>query len=126
MAVSNTFKFVDWLTMESLRILKNKLHVAQFMNTSCNKEYTKTFAVGETVRVKLPQRYTIRDGLTYSPQALNRLNTTVKVDQVFGIDFEWDSVERALKMERRDFVKREYIDPAMAQIASEIDSRAAL
>ncbi|KKM63480.1 hypothetical protein LCGC14_1511050 [marine sediment metagenome] len=125
--MANTFKFVDWLTMESLRILVNKLETAQFFNTDYNKEFKREFAVGETVRVKLPQRFLIRDGLGYSPQAIRRLNTTVVMDQIFGVDFEWDSVEKALKMERGDEdIRREYIDPAMAQIANEIDSRAAL
>jgi hypothetical protein len=123
----NTFLFVDWLTMESLRILVNKLQIAQFFNTDYNKEFSKEFAVGETVRVKLPQRFTVRTGLGYTPQAINRLNTTVTVDQIFGIDFEWDSVEKALKAERgEEAIRREYIDPAMSQLANEIDSRASL
>lgn len=122
--MANSFLTTDWLTMESLRILKNKLQVAQFANTDYNKEFTREFAVGDTVRVKLPQRFLIRDGLGYQPQAINRLNTTVTCDQIFGVDFEWDSAEQALKMERgAEAVKREYIAPAMAQIAQEIDSR---
>lgn len=113
--------------MESLRILVNKCVNVQFANTDYNKEYTREFAVGETVRVKLPQRYQIRNGLQYNPQALNRQFTTVSCDQIFGIDFDWDSVEKALKMERgEEAIRREYIEPAMAQIANEIDSRFAL
>lgn len=124
--MSQVFQYVDWITMESLRILVNKLTVAEFFNTDYNKEFTREFAVGETVRVKNPQRFTIREGLGYSPQSINRNYTTVTVDQIFGIDFEWDSVEQALKLERgMDAIKREYIEPAMAQIAQEIDSRAA-
>lgn len=123
----NLFQVVDWLTMESLRTLLNQLVVAETFNTDYNKEFDREFAVGETVRVKLPQRFTIRDGLGYTPQALNRIYTTVSCDQIFGIDFEWDSAEKALRMERgQEIIKREYIDPAMAQIAQEIDSRAAL
>jgi len=124
---TNQFLYSDWLSMEGLRLLKNKLQVAQFFNTDYNKEFTKEFAVGETVRIKFPQRFTIRDGIGYVPQAINRLNTTVTVDQIFGVDFEWDSVEQALKLERgQDAIKREYLEPAMAQIAQEIDSRCAL
>jgi hypothetical protein len=124
---ANQFVFADWVTMESLRILLNQLEVAQFMNTDYNKEFTREFAVGETVRVKNPQRFIIRDGLGYQEQAIARNFTTVTVDQIFGIDFQWDSVEEALKMERgSDAWRREYIEPAMAQIANEIDTRAAL
>jgi len=113
--------------MESLRILVNELRVAEQFNTDYNQEFTKEFAVGETVRVKNPQRFLIRDGLSYSPQPINRNYTTVTVDQIFGVDFEWDSVDAALKQERgEEAIRREYLKPAMAQIAQEIDSRAAL
>jgi len=122
--MANLFKFADWITLESLRILKNKLVMPQFMNTEYGAEYTKNYAIGETLRVKLPQRFTVRDGLGYSPQAINRINTTITVDQIFGVDFEWDSAEKALEMERgEDAVRREYIEPIMAQLAQEIDTR---
>jgi hypothetical protein len=125
--MANQFVFADWVTMESLRILLNQLEIAQFMNTDYNKEFTKEFAVGETVRVKNPQRFVIRDGLGYQEQAIARNYTTITCDQIFGVDFQWDSVEEALKMERgSDAWRREYIEPAMAQIANEIDTRAAL
>jgi hypothetical protein len=125
--MANQFQYTDWLTMEGLRILKNKLQVAPFFNTDYNKEFTKEFAVGESVRVPLPQRFLIRNGLGYSPQPINRIYTTVNCDQILGVDFEWDSAEAALKMERgMEMIKKNYLDPAMAQIAQEIDSRAAL
>lgn len=112
--------------MEGLRTLVNKLAVSQYFNTDYNKEFTKEFAVGETVRVKLPQRFNVTSGLGYQPQGINRLYTTVTCDQIFGIHFEWDSVEAALKLERgREAVKTELLDPAMEQLAQEIDSRAA-
>jgi len=110
--------------MESLRMLINKSQVAPFFNTDYNKEFTKAFAVGETVRVKMPQRFLIRNGLGYSPQPISRNYTTVACDQIFGVDFEWDSAEAALKQERgEEAIKREYIEPAMNQIANELDSR---
>jgi len=113
--------------MESLRLLTNKLQVAQFFNTSYNKEFTKDFPVGTTVRIPYPQRFTIRDGLGYQPQPINATHTTVVCDQIFGVDFEWDSAEAALKLVRgREKISEMLLDPAMAQIAQEIDSRSAL
>ena len=122
--MSNQFVFADWVTMESLRILTNKLVMPQFFNTSYSREFTKEYPIGETLRVKLPQRFTVRDGLGYSPQAINRINTTITCNQIFGVDFEWDSAEKALNMERgEDQVRSQYIEPIMAQLAQEIDSR---
>lgn len=123
----NTLLFVDWLVMEGLRILVNKLAVAKYMNTDYNKEYKQEFAVGSTVRVPLPFKFLIRDGAGYQPQALTEQFTTVTVDQMFGIDFEWDSVDQALKMPEGDgkaYVINKILNPCMAKLAQEIDSRA--
>lgn len=120
----NTFQFVDWVAAESLRMLLNKLVCAQFASHEYEKEYEREFAVGETVRVKLPQRWLVTDGLAFQPQPINRIYTTVTVNQPFGIHFQVDSVERALKMERgREWFKKEYIDKLMAKLANEIDRR---
>jgi P22 coat protein - gene protein 5 len=125
--VANSYIFPDWVAPEALRLLLNKLEVAQFFNTDYNKEFDREFPIGEVVRVKLPQRFLIRDGLGYTPQPINRINTTVTCNQIFGVDFEWDSFEAALMMERsKSEISRQYLEPAMAQIAQEIDTRAAL
>lgn len=124
--MANVFQFVDWLSMEGLRLLLNKLEVSQGFNTDYNSEFTKDFAVGETVRVPLPQQWTVRTGLGYNPQAVNRIYTTVTCDQIFGVDFEWDSAQAALEVERgQERIKKEYLEPAMDQIKQEIDSRCA-
>jgi hypothetical protein len=123
---ANQFQVVDWLSAEALRGLVNNLAIASHFNTDYNKEYTKSFAVGETVRVPLPQQFVVTTGLGYKPQGLNRIFTTVTVDQIFGIHFEYDSIEEALKLERgREAFKKNYLDKAMAQLAQEIDSRCA-
>ena len=122
--MDNSFQFVDWVAAESLRMLLNKLVCAQFASHEYEKEYERDFAVGETVRVKLPQRWLVTDGLAFQPQPINRIYTTINVNQIFGVHFQVDSVERALKMERgREWFKKEYIDKLMAKLANEIDRR---
>lgn len=108
-------------------MLLNNLVCAQFATHKYEKEFEREYAVGETVRVKLPQRWLVTDGLAFQPQPINRIYTTVACNQIFGIHFQVDSVERALKMERgREWFKEEYIDKLMAQLANEIDRRFAL
>jgi hypothetical protein len=123
----NSYEVVDWLMQESLDLLVNKIAIGPTLfNTEVQREFEHDFAPGETVRVKYPQEYLIRDGLLYSEQPINRRHTTVSCNQIFGIDFGWDSFEQALKMERGDdVIRREYLDPAMSQLAQEIESRCA-
>ena len=124
--MANTFLYTDWLAMEALRHLTNKLEVSQFFNTSYNSEFKKEFPVGETVRIPYPWRPTVRTGLGYNPQSIEQIATTVTVDQIFGIDFEWDSAEKALEMERgQERISDTYIKPSMNKLAQEIDDRCA-
>src|SRR5215472_16821217 len=108
----NTFAFPLWVSMEPLRILLNSLEVARAFNTEWTKEFEQEFPIGSVTQVKIPQRFVIRDGLGYTPQALNRLTTTINCNQIIGVDFEWDSFEKALNMERSDAeIRRQYLEP---------------
>lgn len=112
--------------MEVLRNLMNTNKVASVFNSDWEKDYEKTFAVGATIQVKFPQQFTIRHGLGYNPQGINRISTTISLDQPFGIDFQWDDYEAAVKAERSDEeIKQEYLEPAGVQLSQEIDSLAA-
>lgn len=123
----NTQEYTDWLTMESLDLLTNSMEISDAFNTDYNKEFTKEFAVGDTVRIPFPWRPQIRNGLGYAAQNIDRIHTTVTVNQIFGVDFEWDSAEEALKLTRgREKIQKEILGPAMSQMKQEIESRCAL
>src|SRR4051812_12910285 len=124
---ANSFQWTDAVAMECLDLILNKLSIAGNFNTDFDKEFEKEYAVNDSVRIKKPQRWNIRNGLGYTPDPVNRVFTTVDLNQPFGLDFEIDSVEKALRMERSMAeVSKQYLAPAMAQISQEIDSRAAL
>lgn len=123
----NTFEMVDWLMQDTLDLLVNKLSIGSHFNTDVQKEFERDFAPGETVRVPFPQEFLIRNGLGYTPQPINRRSTTVTCNEIFGIDFDYDSFEKALKMERsEEQLRKNYSEPAAAQMFQEIESRCAL
>jgi hypothetical protein len=125
--VANLFLNTSWISLEVLRNLINSLTVADYFNTDWEKDFEKEFPVGSQIQVKFPQQFTIRDGLGYDPQGIDRISTTVNLDQPFGIDFQWDDYENAVKAERsEEEIKEQYLEPAAAQLAQEVDSRAAL
>lgn len=125
--MANQFLDTNWVSMEILRFLENALEVASVFNTEWESEFGKNFPVGSSVQVKLPQRWLVTNGLGYQPQGIARLATTINLDQVFGIHFEWDSYERLVKMERsKEELEENYLHPAARQLAQEVDSRAAL
>lgn len=122
---SNNWLTVDWLAMTSLDDLVNKLSTVHYMDTSYSKEFKLKYPVSDTVRIPYPDGGRIRNGLVYNPDPIDRRYTTVAMQDPFGIDYELDSVERALKSPRgRENFEKNIISPKMALLAQEIDSRA--
>jgi hypothetical protein len=112
--------------MDILRLLVNKLEVAEYFNRSWEGDFEKEFAPGSAITVKFPQRFFTSDGMGYAPQGINRISTTIPLDQWIQIAFEWDDYERAVKLERSEEELREnYMDPAGAAFAQEFDNRCA-
>lgn len=123
---ANNFVNTNWVSMEILRLLVNKLVCSEYFNRNWEKDFNKEFAPGSTIQIKFPQRFTVVDGMGYAPQGINRIATTVSLDQWIQVPFEWDDYERAVKLERSEEELREnYWAPAGAAIAQEIDSRCA-
>lgn len=124
--MANQFIFVDWLAMEALRVLTNDLVVAKYFNTDYIPDYNKEFAVGQTIRVPLPQRWIVTEGLAYNEQGINTQYTTCTINTPKGIHFQWNSFDEALKLQRGDDrIKRDFVDAPMAAIKQKIDSDAA-
>lgn len=125
--MANQFLNTQWVSMEILRLLLNKLTVAEYFNRSWEKDFKKEFAPGSQITVKFPQRFTVTEGMGYAPQAINRHSTTVSLDTWIQASFEWDDYEAAVKLERSESELREnYLDPCAAAIQQAIDSKAAL
>lgn len=126
LAAGNTFEVADWICLEGLDILTNAMEVASKFSTDYEVDFEREYPVGDTVRVPLKTRGVIRNGLAYSGAPIVRKHTTVTVSEVFGMDFDIDSVERALRVGRsKEWVSEEIIAPYMVQIAQEWDQRAA-
>lgn len=122
--VPGSFVFTDWAGTECLRLLVNMLEMAGHANFSFQSQFKQSFAVGDTVRVKFPQEFIITDGFEYDPQAINRQNTTVTIDQPMQCAFEWDSIEEALRLERsKKEISEQYFKPGMEQFASDYEMR---
>lgn len=122
----NNFLNTNWVSMDILRLLLNKLEVAEYFNRSWQGDFEEEFAPGANITVKFPQRFFTSDGMGYQPQGINRLSTTVSLDQWIQVAFEWDDYERAVKLERSEEELREnYLDPAGAALAQEFDNRCA-
>lgn len=108
----------------TLMHLGGALNVCRNMSKEVTKEYGKPKEAkpGAVVYVRKPQRFTVSSGLGYSPQPISDTQTPVKVSQVSGVHFEWDSVERTLSLREASEL---YAKPAGIALASTINAAAA-
>lgn len=112
-----------------VELAKNKLLIARGFRTRSSKfdtDFNEGPPGGNSITVKKPHRSTIREGWNWVGQNVARQSTTITADQVFGADLNLDPDEQALYAERSwpEF-RRNVIEPISAQIATEVDLRAA-
>jgi hypothetical protein len=124
--MSNNFAVTNWVSMKILWFLKNSLEVASMFNSGWEAEFKKSFPVGSQAQIKLPQSWLVTTGLAYQEQGIQRLLTTVNLDQIKNVHFGYDSYEKLIKMERTEKELDEaYFKPAGLQLAQQVDSDAA-
>lgn len=112
--------------MELLRLLTNSMEIGEMFNTGWNDDFKKDFPVGDTVTIEKPQRFLGRVGMAYTAEGLGRQTTTLSFIEPFGVDFQWDSYERMLKMDRGEArVRKNILEPAGKQITQDLESRCA-
>src|SRR2546430_11590696 len=124
MPSQSSFNKASWVAMKGLSLLKNSLAVGPYFSTEYSGEYAQKYAIGKTLSVPLSQRYVVqRNDMTYNPQAFDRPLTTITVDQTATVPVEWESIEKALDMERgEERVEKLYLQPAVAYIRQAIET----
>lgn len=95
--------------------------------SNMTKQYTPEFAkanakVGDSISVLKPQRFQATTGLLYQPQSLSNIKTNITVNDVTGVHFEWDSIEKTLSIQD---AQERYAKPAAIALAHNVNQRAA-
>lgn len=119
--MSNAPLTADIIAQESVMILENNLVMSKLVHRGYEEEFSKKvngYEVGETVSIRRPADFTVRDGSTAAIQDVSEGKTTFTVDKYKGVDFKFTSQDLTLKI--GDLSER-VIKPAMVQLANQID-----
>lgn len=118
----NTLLTPDQITREALRVLHQKLTFVGSINRAYDNSFAQSGAkIGDTLRIRLPNQYTVRTGANLSAQDTVEQNTTLQVATQRGVDLSFTSVD--LTMDLDDFSRR-IIQPAMAVLSASIEADA--
>lgn len=119
--------YIDMASARVVSLAVNQLGIASIFGKQYESDFNDGRPIGDTLRVKLPHRSNIREGLAYQGQSIDRRYVNVVADQIFGADLDYDTIEKAIQMERTpEELDANLFRPVGQQIAQEIDSRAAL
>ena len=118
----NAFLTPNMITREALRILHQKLTFVGSVNRQYDDSFGKDGAkIGDTLRIRLPNQYTVRTGATLSAQDTLENQVSLQVANQRGVDLNFQSTELTLSLD--DFSKR-ILEPAMSVLAASIENDA--
>lgn len=126
--MSNTFKVIDMVTKEALRIAHEK---ASFIG-QVDRQYDESFKDngkgkhGATLRVREPNKYTRRQGSrVMDVQDQNESSQTITVATQDGVDMRFNSAELIQSVNSGaafDDLSKNYIEPAVSVLVSGIEA----
>lgn len=116
-------KQVSVFAKESLKILENTLVMTKKVYVDYDQEFSQTingFKKGDTISIKRPADFTVRDGAVRSVQDVVEGSTTLQINKQKGVDVNFTSKELTLDIDESG-VRERVLKPAMIQIANQID-----
>jgi hypothetical protein len=124
--MSNTFKVLDMIAKEGLKVAHEKSTFLGTVNRDYDDSYAKTGAkIGSALRVRDPNQYVRRQGSrVMDVQDQNETTQTVTMATQDGVDMRFNSAELTLDTDSPaavDAFSKRYIEPAMSVLMSGID-----
>lgn len=110
------------ITREAARILHQEGTFLSNVNRQYSDQFAKTGAkIGTSVNLRLPSRYSVRTGASFSGQDHVETSTPFTVSSQYGVDVSFTTLDRTMSLD--DFSAR-VLKPAMKQLAAKIEGDA--
>lgn len=120
--MANSLLTINQITREALVVLHQKLNFIGSINRAYDDSFAKAGAkIGDSLRIRLPNQYTVRSGAALSAQDTTEQQVTLSVAKQKGVDLNFTSVDLTLSLD--DFSQR-ILEPAMAVLAANIEADA--
>jgi hypothetical protein len=119
--MSNTTLTADIIAKAAVSVLENSCVMGNLVYRGYEEEFSNKvngYNVGETISIKRPTDFTVRDGRVSVPQDVTEGKFTLTVDKFKGVDFKFTSEDLTLQI--GDLTER-VIKPAMVQLGNQID-----
>lgn len=107
------------ITREAQRVLHGNLAFLKGVRKEYDAEFAKNGAkIGDTLRVRLPNKYTVRTGRVMDVQATTNRKVSLPVTTQKGVDISFTNADRTLSL---DDYSQNVLKPAMSVLAADLD-----
>lgn len=119
--MANTFVQTQKVANAFLLLLKNSLVMGKLVTTQFDKEFNKEeVAIGDTVKVRRPPQFMVRDGATASVQDIQTGSVSITIDKQKGVDVQLTSKEKSLDVDK--LLENQVLKAKASALAQQIDS----
>lgn len=113
--MANALLTIDMITREALRLFRNSNWFLRTIGRYHDEEFGRVGGkIGDTLRVRLPNDYIIRQGPTAIPQDTTEQQVPLVLATQMGVDISFSSAERTLSL---DDYSRRVLAPAVNNLA---------
>ena len=98
--MTNSLLTIDMITRFATRLWKNQNPFLRNIDTQYDPQFAVEGAkIGSSVRIRLPNEYTTRDGAAASVQDTQEQKVTLNLSTQSGVDVAFTTVERTLSLD---------------------------
>lgn len=116
--MTNSLLTIAMITREALRLWKNSNAFLKSIDTQYDDQYAKSGAkIGTSLKIRLPNDYTVRTGAAISVQDTSENQTTMTLATQKGVDVSFSSFERTMSLD--DFSSR-VLEKMVANLTADI------
>lgn len=103
--MANSLLTINMITREAVRLWKNSNAFIQHIDMQYDDNFAKTGTkIGTSLRIRLPNDFTVRSGPAASVQDTAEQNTTLVLATQKGVDVSFNTVDRTMSLD--DFSRR--------------------
>lgn len=118
--MANSLLTIGGITRKAIALFRNSNLFLQMIDKQYDSSFAKTGAkIGSSLRIRLPNDYTVRTGATAVPQSTTENQVTLTIGNLLGVDMSFSSTDMALSMD--DFSDR-VLKPAVNELAGAVAS----
>lgn len=115
----NKFLTPDVIAKRGLKLLHQQANFIGHITRGYDDRYAKRGAkIGNTLKIRLPNRFMPRDGATYAAQAIDERSVSLSITKQAGVDIDITSADLTTSLD--DFSGR-ILKPAVTQVVAQME-----